>query len=346
MLKKGDQPDLDWIQVEITTKCNGECVYCPHILFKNTENMSLGMFRNIIPFFKNTSLIYLQGWGEPLLNENIFQMIHLCKMKGKQVGFTTNGMYLDEQTINALVKLKLNIICVSLAGTTADTHNRLRKGNQFEKIISNLLLLRKIKERNGSVLPMLHIAYIMLRSNFEEIKNLVSIAKELDAEQVIASNLCLIIKKNLYGESLLNNADNCDYYNSRLKQLKAKTLKEGIIFEYRKPVLYNSYQKCGENVNYSSVIDVKGNVSPCVFTMPSLHKNMGCFDNKVPFHYFKDMPFPRSEINFGNITNESLVDIWKKKRYADFRNLTNGPESKLCPEFIECCSKCYKGISD
>jgi MoaA/NifB/PqqE/SkfB family radical SAM enzyme len=349
LLKKRTQPDLDWIQVEITTKCDGECIYCPHIFFNKTENMSLDTFRNIIPYFKNTGLIYLQGWGEPLLNENIFQMIHLCKIKGKQVGFTTNGMSLDEKAINALVKLKLDIISTSLAGTTSDTHDRLRKGTTFEKIISNLLLLRQIKEKHGSVLPRLHIAYIMLRSNFDEIKNLVSLAKKLDAKQIVASNLTFIVQKNLYEEPLFNNINNCGYYNSILKQHKENALKKGIIFDYREPVLHNSFQQCGENVNYSSVIDVKGNVSPCVFTMPSLRKSMKPYNKKNPLHYFKGKIYPISEINFGNIKNEGLIEIWKRKRYADFRDFANRSSKSInnssCSDSVDCCTKCYKSLS-
>jgi hypothetical protein len=96
----------------------------------------------------------------------------------------------------------------------------------------------------------------MLRSNFDEIKNLVSLAKKLDAKQIIASNLTFIVQKNLYEEPLFNNIDNCGYYNSILKQLKENALKENIIFDYRNPVLQESFQQCGENVNYSSVIEM------------------------------------------------------------------------------------------
>ena len=27
-------PFLDWIQVEVTSHCNADCVYCPHSVFK------------------------------------------------------------------------------------------------------------------------------------------------------------------------------------------------------------------------------------------------------------------------------------------------------------------------
>jgi len=36
---------LDWVQVEVTTHCNGACIYCQHTLMKNRwtgKQMSIG----------------------------------------------------------------------------------------------------------------------------------------------------------------------------------------------------------------------------------------------------------------------------------------------------------------
>jgi MoaA/NifB/PqqE/SkfB family radical SAM enzyme len=342
------RPDLDWIQVEITTRCNAECTYCPHGFFKSTKNMSLDVFRKITPCLKKTGLIYLQGWGEPLMNENIFEMVKICKMKDRQVGFTSNGMLLNEDTIKELVDLKLDILCVSLAGTSSDTHNRLRKGNDFNKIISNLLLLRDIKEKYNSELPRLHLAYIMLQSNFEEIRNIVSVAGMLDAKQVVGSNLSLIVRKNLYSEALYNN-NNCEYYDCVLREIKEEALSKNIIFDYRNPFLLDSFQKCSENISFSSVVDVEGNISPCVFTVPSLFKNMKCTDNKIPVHYFKDEACYVNEVGFGNIKRENFFKIWNKRRYADFRKFNSSSGKAVnyssTSDLTGPCTKCYKGLS-
>ena len=311
--------------------------------------MSLDIFREFVPYFKNTGLVYLQGWGEPLLNENIFQMIEFCKMKDKLVGFTTNGLILNEKTMSTLIDLKQDILCVSLAGTTSATHNRLRKGNNFDQIISNLILLRQLKKKKGASKPDLHLAYLMIKSNFDEMRNVVSLARTLNAKQVIASNLTLIFKKDLRREALFNDISNFEYYSAVLKQIKEEALIEDIIFDYRNPVLDDSFQPCRENTNYSSVIDVEGNVCLCVFTMPSLHRNIECSENKTPFHYFKDEVCTGYNIHFGNIIYESFDEIWKKKRYTDFRNFTSKPtkiaNNSSRSDLVECCAKCYKSLS-
>ena len=187
------------------------------------------IFYGISSCLSNTNLVYLQGWGEPLLNDDIFRMIEFCKMKNKLVGFTTNGQLLEEKTIVELIDLKLDILCVSLAGTTSPTHNRLRKGNNFDQIISNLILLRELKKQKNVSKPNLHIAYLMLESNFEEMRNIVLLAQKLGAKQVIASNLTLIIEKELFSEALFNNEQNYNYYSSTLNQIKEEALKKDII---------------------------------------------------------------------------------------------------------------------
>ena len=351
MFNKKILPTLDWIQLEITTKCNAQCIYCPQLFFRETRDMPMQIFYGIVPYLNITNLVYLQGWGEPLLNDNIFRMIEFCKMKNKLVGFTTNGQLLEEKIIVELIDLKLDILCVSLAGTTSSTHNRFRKGNNFDQIISNLNLLRELKKQKNTSKPDLHIAYLMLKSNFEEMRNIILLVRKLGAQQVIASNLTLIIEKGLFAEALFNDEQNYDYYFSILKQIKEEAFKKEIIFFYHNPIpsMFLSGLNCRENVCNSLVIDVEGNVSPCVFTMPSLNENSIINDKKTLSHYFQNQVFPLKGKSFGNIASDSLLEIWDKKSYSAFRNYFNKTIEAIpdlgmfeCPE---CCTKCYKSLA-
>ncbi|MEA3385871.1 MAG: radical SAM protein, partial [Thermodesulfobacteriota bacterium] len=206
-LDKIKSPTLDWVQIEVTTLCNGACIYCPHTLMRSrwtNKQMSIDLFNKLIPFLKYTDMVYLQGWGEPLLNNDIFEMIRICKDRGKRTGFTTNGMLLTEDTIRKLVDLELDIIGISLAGTTAPTHNQIRKGTDFNKLVSNLELLCKIKAERKTHLPAIHLAYLMLRSNCQELKEILQLAKKVGAKQIVASNLTLIIDPKLSAEAIFN----------------------------------------------------------------------------------------------------------------------------------------------
>jgi len=334
-------PTLDWVQVEVTTDCNAACVYCPHTIMKArwaNKHMPMELFYDLIPFLRYTDLVYLQGWGEPLLNNDFFEMVRVCKDRGKRVGFTTNGMLLGENTIRRLVDLELDIVAVSLAGTTAGTHDRFRKGTDFSKLISSLERLCKIKAEKKTQLPAVHLAYLMLRSNFRELKEILPLARKVGAKQVVASNLALIMDSKLFPEAIFNDAGRMDHDRVALEEINDRAARENIGFDYHGPGLDDASMHCRENVQKACVVNVEGEVVPCVLTNPVLSS-----------HYiFKGQSLPLRAMPFGNIQNESLTRIWNKEEYARFRDLFD-PEIAIRPKQIgsempECCMNCYKRL--
>jgi len=334
-------PTLDWIQIEVTTHCNGSCTYCPHTLMRNrwvNKHMPLELFHELVPFLGHTDLVYLQGWGEPLLNEDLFEMVRICKDQGKRVGFTTNGMLLTESMIRTLIDSRLDMIGFSLAGTTAKTHNRIRKGTDFNEVISRLELLRRIRVEKEASDPAVHLAYLLVRSNFEEVKDIVPLAERAGAKQIVASNLTLILDPGLSSEAIFNDTERRDHYYSTLEEIAARAARKNILFDYPGPGLDEASLCCRENVHRSCVINVEGEVVPCVFTNPLLSSH----------HIFKDQSLPLRAMSFGNIRNENLSRIWRKKEYAGFRALFD-PMMARQPDEIRsrmpaCCMECYKRL--
>ena len=340
-LDKIASPTLDWVQVEVTTYCNASCIYCPHTIMSSQwskRHMPIGVLNELIPFLKHTDLIYLQGWGEPLLNNDFFEMVRICKGRGKRVGFTTNGTLLTEDTIRTLIDLQVDIIGISLAGTTSRTHNTIRAGTDFDAVMSSLIRLRKIKAERKTHLPAIHLAYLMLKSNFHELADTLTLAVEVGAKQIVASNLTLILDPRLSEEAIFNDPQRAPYYGSVLNEIKERAAREDVIFDYHGPRLDDASPRCRENVYQACVINVSGEVVPCVFTNPVLR-----------YHYiFGGQRLPIGSISFGNIQNESLTHIWKKKEYAEFRDLFD-PETARKPEkgrskMPECCLRCYNRL--
>ncbi|MBN2034361.1 MAG: radical SAM protein [Deltaproteobacteria bacterium] len=350
-LDRISSPTLDWVQVEITTHCNGSCIYCPHTIMRNrwvSRHMPIELFNELIPFLGYTDLVYLQGWGEPLLNSDFFEMVRACKARGKRVGFTTNGMLLTEDTIQTLVALQLDIIGISLAGTTARTNDRIRKGSNLNRVISHLEILHKIKAEMKSQVPAVHLAYLMLRSNFHELREILPIARKVGAQQIVASNLTLIVDPKLSAEAIFNDTERMDYYRNTLEEIKQRAAREKIVFDYHGPGLEEASVCCRENVRKACVINIEGEVVPCVLTNPVLCGNREATHGKTPRHTFKDQSFPLRGMSFGNIRNESLTRIWNKKEYLKFRDLFDprktGKPEQVHSKMPECCVTCYKRL--
>ena len=247
-LDKLGSPELDWIQVEVTSRCNAACIYCPQPLLHKKQHMPFALFKRLLPYIGYTNLVYLQGWGEPLLNPDLFAMIRACKTKGKHVGFTTNGMLLTDETIRRLIDLETDILSVSLAGTSPATHNRIRKGTDLEKIICNLERLQQIRTEKGSLRPAIHLAYILLASNFHELQDVVGLAQRLGVEQIVCSNLSLIIDKALLPEALFIREEKGQDLAGTLDAIAEEARKENILFAYNQPAPQEQPVYCSENV--------------------------------------------------------------------------------------------------
>jgi MoaA/NifB/PqqE/SkfB family radical SAM enzyme len=316
---------------------------------KNHKNMSLDLFKKLIPYAKYTDLIYLQGWGEPLLNKDIFEMIRICKNKGKRVGFTTNGMLLNETNMQKLIDLNLDILCISLAGIKSSTHNRIRKGTNLNKLFSNIELLNKIKYKNSSPLPALHFAYLMLNSNISELSNIIPLAKRFDVKQIVASNLTLIINNKTQKEALFNKIGKKNNYIEILEKIKEKAKRENIVFAYSNPFINNSNRHCNENIYKSCFVSVSGIVSPCVFSCSTLCNNEDAGEDKKHTKIFNDKEYPIYAKSFGEISSTSLTQIWNELDYFKFRNFFY-PKILTKPEFVlskmpDCCNTCYKRLA-
>lgn len=79
------------IYVEITNRCNLNCSFCGNNNRKK-ESMNIDQFKIVLDKIKNyTDYIYLHVKGEPLIHENLEEIIALCNKKGLNVNITTNG---------------------------------------------------------------------------------------------------------------------------------------------------------------------------------------------------------------------------------------------------------------
>lgn len=79
------------LQVEVSRECNLNCKICMRKNLKlHSGFMSFDNFKKILDSY-NFKEVALHGWGEPLLNPEIWQMIEYAKDKGIRTSLTTNG---------------------------------------------------------------------------------------------------------------------------------------------------------------------------------------------------------------------------------------------------------------
>jgi MoaA/NifB/PqqE/SkfB family radical SAM enzyme len=319
-------PKLDWIQVEVSSYCNADCIYCPHTAYKqNWRNRYLSMeaFTNLIPAFSTTKLVYLQGWGEPFTHPQFFEMVRLAKEAFCMVGTTSNGTLLNRDIIARLINEGLDIIGFSLAGVDED-NNRIRKGTRIKKVLNCMEELHNAKQKYGSDTPAIHIAYMLLRSGLDVLDKLPEFLSLTGADQTVVSSLSFVVNPTMESESILSTGEKeHSELKQRLIQIRDDSANNGaeVHFHIVSPV-QNQFS-CSENIPRAIVVGSDGSISPCVMKqIPVQGEN---------FYYSRGQKQLQKNLSFGNIHTDSLDTIWHRQEYQQFvHDFQKGGDPSIC----------------
>lgn len=141
-----------------TYRCNFMCVYCDIWRLKDDE-LTTGQAMGMIDEFHSMGMrrLCLDG-GEPLLREDIGELIAYSKDKGVCTALATNG-YLIEKNIKGLKGL--DSLIVSLGGP-ADVHETQRMEGSYRQVLAGIRSAKGagLDVRVNVVLTKANIAYL------------------------------------------------------------------------------------------------------------------------------------------------------------------------------------------
>jgi MoaA/NifB/PqqE/SkfB family radical SAM enzyme len=343
MLGLPAQPRFDWLQIEVAGLCNAACAYCPLTCYKRERQgglMEMETFERLEPHFASAGLVYLQGWGEPLLHPRFWEMARRAKASGARVGFTTNGTRLDAGHLARLLDTPIDVMGVSIAGTTAATSDRWRQGCDFARLGESLGELKRMKAaRRGQAAGRVHLAYMLLASNWGELDGLPALAEAWGASEVVVNNLSFIPEPALQEESLFERPELWPPVLERLQTVRGEAAARGIALHYYRPDTREPHALCTENVFKACVVSWQGDVAPCVLTNQSIKAA------SAATHYFRGQGYPLGSCAFGNVNETALEAIWNSAPARAFRAAFERRQKLDRPgadELPEPCRHCYK----
>jgi len=319
-------PALDWIQVEISSTCNASCIYCPHGAFRTnwqSRFLSLDAFRKLIPALRKTNLAYLQGWGEPFMHPQFFEMLQIAKASGCMVGTTTNGNLLDRGFIEKLVAQGLDVIGFSLAGIDK-RNDKIRRGTQIKKVLKSIEEIHRVKDKYGAHRPEIHIAYMLLRSGLDDLEKLPEFLANTGAAQTVVSSLSYVVSPEMEREAVLaRGKEGYSELKHRLLEVRGEATKREVDMHFHLVSPLRNNFSCSENVSKAVVVGSDGSLSPCVMKQIPVRG-----DN----YYFTDgQKRLQQNLSFGNIQQEALKTIWHHKDYRQFiREFRSGHTPVAC----------------
>ncbi len=154
------------LDVEPTNTCNLRCPFCATTHNKYKKGfMKEHIWKKILDEGGENNLYSLKFTyrGEPLLHPDLPEMVRYAKNAGiMDVYFNTNAVRLDDPTIRQLIDAGLDRISISFEGYEKKTYEKYRVGAQFENVVSNIALLKKIKEEVGATKPLVRIQTVLI----------------------------------------------------------------------------------------------------------------------------------------------------------------------------------------
>ena len=122
--------------IEITQKCNHNCVFC----YSKLKKVKPGIYGDL----DNCIAVTICQYGEPLLYpEKVKKGIEYVKSLGLRCDLQTNGVFLNEDLIKEFKDLGLDLVMISLSASKPETHKKLTNADTFDKIIKNIELSAK-----------------------------------------------------------------------------------------------------------------------------------------------------------------------------------------------------------
>jgi MoaA/NifB/PqqE/SkfB family radical SAM enzyme len=168
------------ISIVPTYRCDFSCIMCgnPKVLNTNLDDnrVNIETYKKLIDEIANYNCNIVLTGGEPLLYKNWYELSKYIKYKNLRLDLQTNGWELEnsaEKIVDVIDNLN-----VSLDGPK-EVHNKIRKLDSFERTISGLKKIDKIKKIKNRKKPYIVIIYTISDLNYSYLSQTIEYLEKL-----------------------------------------------------------------------------------------------------------------------------------------------------------------------
>jgi len=273
-----------YAMVEITSRCNIACEMCERSLFtfnREEKDMSLCEFKKIIDQLSQYLIfVVLWNYGEPLLHEDLEEMIAYCSKKGIISIVSTNGLLLERQRSIKLISAGLKYLIISVDGANKQVYSKYRKGSDFEKVAGNTKAACLLKRQMKSLFPIVELQCIVMEHNEFQVEHFLHMAQLWGADRVSLKKFSTLLR---YGHPANFLPENNQFILEAFRSDKG-VQKRFCVTPWR-----------------SLVINSDGNIVPCCCDYFSIRKMGDAFNDKV-----RDIWNSRKYVEFRRAIKENI----------------------------------------
>lgn len=246
-----------FVSVEPANYCQLRCPECPvgqRVSSPTRQVLSVPTFRRILEQVQTTAhtmQFYFQG--EPLLNNDLPEMIAMAHQAGLYTIVSTNAQALTEEMAERLVTAGLNRVIVSIDGFTPESYNAYRVGGHLPLALQGLQYLRAAKQRHHSPIC-IELQVLRLSTNESEWRWIRQHYRDLGATRLVFKTAQLYDYQ--HGNPLMPTSPKYSRYRKG---------EDGLFHLHRR-----SHRSC-YRLWSGCVITVSGQVLPCCYDKSSKH---------------------------------------------------------------------------
>lgn len=314
-------PDVHKLYVEPTTACNLRCRTC----IRNTwddpiERMSEQTYQNLVEAIRglpDLKRVVFTSFGEPLTHPRLLEMIAAMRAFDLAVTVGTNGLLLEPEIAEEMVKLGVDRVMVSIDGGKPETFASVR-GAVLSRVVENIRQLNEAKRRLRSLYPAVGIEFVALQSNVDELADLTRMAAELNVSRLLVSNV-LPYTEEMRAEALYSYQPTPPFKTSGWA-LRADAWVMWATVELPR-MHWGAHRRCRFVQEHAIVVGWDGGVSPCY----ALSHN---------YRYFTIDGLEKQVCRYvlGNVNLQTLAQIWTSEEYTRLRSEVKSFRFPSCPD--------------
>ena len=313
--------DLTKLYVEPTTLCNLECRTCIRNVWDTpTTLMPMEVFHTLLEQtkeFPEMKRVVLSGLGEPFTHPDILEMVRLVREQGLDVTIGSNGLLLDKPKSEELVRLGVDRLVISLDGVSPETYSDVR-GTAISHVMKNIHGLNEAKRELGSLTPALGIEFVALKRNIDELAQLSGLASRLGASRVLVSNVLAYTDE--MQDEILYGYEPRPPFNAGSWPVKADAWVMWGTLDLPR-MHWGAEQRCRFVQDRAAVVTAEGSVVPCY-----------ALSHNYSYLTIDGRRKQVSRYSLGDISQQSLLEIWSSEEYCRFRREVLDFHFPSCPD--------------
>lgn len=295
------------ISFNITEKCNLRCKHClTNAGSSNPEELTTVELFKLIDQMRRAGTFFVTiGGGEPLLRNDLFEVIAYGRKNYIAVSLVTNGILITKEVVQRLNGLVLDTITVSVDGLERN-HELIRGEGTFRKTIEGLKILREYCKT-----AKLAMRLTLNNKNVEEYQDVIKLAEDLSLDMIRLTPMLLLGRAKENSDLLLNQKEYAKFIQ-KTQDIRSKIKVILPHQEDKKKFFINPTDfgcHCGKKACW---ISQTGDFYPCIFF--------------------------GENFKAGNIRTNNYLDLWERsKAMATSRG---NPTCINCADYRKCRGGC------